>query len=251
MQSWKLSDSCHWKSTESPSVQSLLNCWRFFGGSRLLFAGGIDALPVYHNVSPSHSHSKATSILAILDSWTLTCPSFPSDLTPKTFRFQSKHCLKGTANPPSHVTIPQSHFLSEGRAGSIGFINLFIFGYNPTSHYNPIMIPLGCWNSHIFLGHIPLSHQKIPLGSWETNSGQENLQGSRKKERNIPWRRKFRPAQSRPTSASSTSTLKLSQNRDPKNCQTWQVGSHTSPKMLGKCGKNGYYVALSPINRCL
>ena len=88
---------------------------------------------------------------------------------------------EGTANPPSHVTIPQSHFLSEGRAGSIGFINLFIFGYNPTSHYNPIMIPLGCWNSHIFLGHIPLSHQKIPLGSWETNSGQENLQGSRKK----------------------------------------------------------------------
>ena len=158
---------------------------------------------------------------------------------------------EGTANPPSHVTIPQSHFLSEGRAGSIGFINLFIFGYNPTSHYNPIMIPLGCWNSHIFLGHIPLSHQKIPLGSWETNSGQENLQGSRKKERNIPWRRKFRPAQSRPTSASSTSTLKLSQNRDPKNCQTWQVGSHTSPKMLGKCGKNGSYVALSPINRCL
>jgi hypothetical protein len=65
---------------------------------------------------------------------------------------------EGTANPPSHVIIPQSHFLSEGRAGSIGFINLFIFGYNPTSHYNPIIIPLGSWNSHNFLGHIPLSH---------------------------------------------------------------------------------------------
>ena len=32
--------------------------------------------------------------------------------------------VEGTANPPSHVIIPQSHFLSEGTAGSIGIHNL-------------------------------------------------------------------------------------------------------------------------------